>query len=201
MAKSLNIVFAGWISIILISIGMFAWYDNQAGKQTKPPLRITSATRNTAQYLSAKSPRLLVFLHPLCPCSMATVQELHKLVSLSRKNQWPLHVTVYFLDTPLWSKELETSRLWQNIQMIPDIQLMKDPDGKIAEKFHVETSGQVIFYDANSRLRFFGGITPSRGHEGSNLGSQTVVSVLTNQTKLHKNIFEGPTFGCSLFNR
>jgi hypothetical protein len=76
---------------------------------------------------------------------------------------------------------------------IPGISVVADPDGATAEKFGSKTSGEVLLYDATGRLRFHGGITAARGHEGDGLGKATVTSILRGEST---TVTSSPVFGC-----
>ena len=68
--------------------------------------------------------------------------------------------------------------------------------GTIAASFGAFTSGQVLLYDARrGALRFAGGITGARGHEGANAGRDALQSVLDEGAAKAR----APVFGCSLF--
>lgn len=78
---------------------------------------------------------------------------------------------------------------------IPGVTLWIDEGGKLTQLFGAETSGQVLLYDASGTLRFQGGITPSRGHEGDNLGRAAVSSLIAGATKVDSC---SPVFGCQI---
>jgi hypothetical protein len=88
------------------------------------------------------------------------------------------------------------SDLWVTASSIPGVHVLRDVDGADARRFGAWTSGQTLLYDAQGRLRFSGGITDARGHEGDNAGRASLESIL----------FHGETpaartsvFGCGLF--
>jgi hypothetical protein len=73
------------------------------------------------------------------------------------------------------------------------VQVRVDPDGAEADRFGSKTSGEVLLYDAYGGLRFQGGITPARGHEGDNLGKSTVASIVRGEPT---DVGHSPVFGC-----
>ncbi len=83
---------------------------------------------------------------------------------------------------------------------IPGVSVVEDE--REARLFGAVTSGQVVLYDAVGVLRFRGGITPSRGHEGTTAGGETVrrfVATGEQEASLHTTATE--VFGCALFDR
>ncbi len=84
-----------------------------------------------------------------------------------------------------------------NAKAIPGVTVLSDDDGALARHFGVKGSGHVLVYDAVGRLRFSGGITAARGHEGDNLGTDSVLALLQRGTG---DASATPVFGCPLFN-
>jgi hypothetical protein len=74
-------------------------------------------------------------------------------------------------------------------------QIRTDPDGQLAASLGSLTSGGVVLYDAEGHLRYQGGITASRGHEGDNAGAQAIVQILQGRPAARKTM---PVFGCPL---
>jgi len=83
-------------------------------------------------------------------------------------------------------------------QAIPGVNVFHDPGGREMRRFGAETSGQTMLYDAGGTLRFRGGITASRGHEGDNPGRSAIVASLGEGTVQRATT---PVFGCSLVAR
>jgi hypothetical protein len=70
-----------------------------------------------------------------------------------------------------------------------------DADGLLAASLGSLTSGSVLVYDSNGKLRYHGGITGSRGHEGENAGEEAVVNVLQGGKGSETSL---PVFGCPI---
>jgi len=85
-------------------------------------------------------------------------------------------------------------------RLIPGVRVILDPDGKLARRFGVETSGHTLVYGADGKLLFAGGITSSRGHLGDNAGFAAVLEIITNRS-IQSARTTTPVFGCELFNR
>ena len=84
-----------------------------------------------------------------------------------------------------------------NAQEIPGVKVLSDCDGKMAQLFGVKASGHVLVYDGAGRLCFSGGITAARGHEGENVGTDSLFGLLNRGTA---DASATPIFGCPLFN-
>jgi hypothetical protein len=166
-------------------------YANTPGESAQASVRwpvVTSLTRDLAQ------PTLVVFAHPHCPCSEATVGELERLMP---KLFGKVKSLVVFYQPKSKSEAWVTEALWKKAQAIPGVQTVLDQDGVEAKRFGAKTSGQVFLYDSNGGLVFQGGITPQRGHMGDSDGRLAILSLVeTGTTK----ISAAPVFGCALRN-
>ena len=87
------------------------------------------------------------------------------------------------------------SSLWSAASGIPGARVARD-DGSEARKFGARVSGQVLVYDRAGRLRFSGGITASRGHEGANAGRAAIEAMLAGRPHRASTF----VFGCLLFD-
>ncbi len=117
--------------------------------------------------LSRQGDTLVMFAHPQCPCTRASLAELERIIS---KSQGTVTPWIVFYKPSHTDDGWERTDLWRTAAAIPGAHVISDPDGAEARHFHVATSGQTLLYDAEGRLLFSGGITAARGHEGDNLG-------------------------------
>lgn len=137
---------------------------------------------------------LLLFLHPQCSCSRATVDELAEVLAAC-PDRVTLHVLFY---KPAGAPDdWETTDIWRQVNDLPRVQRHVDFDGQLARRFNARTSGKVMLYDPTGRLVFHGGITRARGHAGDNPGRRSIVSLLTG---LDPELTSSPVFGCPLFD-
>lgn len=139
-------------------------------------------------------PAIVLFLHPLCPCSRATVDELAVLMS---RADHPFEVRAVFVGGPD-GVPVEQSDLWRQVKTLPRVTLHKDPDGAEAALFHSETSGDAFLFDGAGRLQFRGGLTAARGHAGDNFGVDSIARFLNEGQSSSSP--GGPVFGCALNN-
>ncbi len=93
---------------------------------------------------------------------------------------------------PEWS----TTNLGRQAALVTGVGVTRDLDGTESRRFGAATSGQVVVYDDAGRLRFSGGITPSRGHEGDNAGRNAILALISRRGP---RIATTRVFGCSLF--
>lgn len=144
-------------------------------------------------------PTVILFAHPLCPCTRSTLWELE---SLGNRlfGLFNLHVLFYEPEDPSSMPDLwAATSLKQIASRIPATRLHKDVESRLAKHFGAYTSGHVLLYDTSGRLQFAGGITPSRGHVGSNPGRATLISSILSDDNVNAlSPVLTPVFGCSL---
>jgi hypothetical protein len=138
-------------------------------------------------------PTLLVFLHPHCPCSQASLGELANIKDRCR-DQVSVHAIV--LNTPVLDR-WGGSEIESGLAGLADIHVHRDRGGAEARRFGVATSGHVLLYDPEGRLIFSGGITAARGHAGDNYGRAAVIDRILREEARRVN---GPVFGCPLMS-
>jgi hypothetical protein len=140
----------------------------------------------------ATRPSLVVWLHPRCPCSWATLAELRQIVARAGDRAM---IQVVFFRPGSTPSGWERTRLWHEAAAIPGVRVGVDPGGVEARRFGAATSGHVFLYDVVGRLRFCGGITPSRGHDGDNPGRDAILARLIGEEARTEPTF---VFGCPL---
>lgn len=136
---------------------------------------------------------LLLFAHPHCPCTRASIGELERLLATAGEY---VRTTVVFYRPRDASDEWVNSDLWNKVKGMQGIEARIDPGAESARRFGVGVSGHALLYGSDGRLRFSGGITTSRGHEGDNLGRSSIVAILRGKTPLTQS---SAVFGCRLF--
>ena len=140
-------------------------------------------------------PTILVFLHPHCPCSQATLDQLKNFLPTKKQEvEFRLIVVV----PPEAESGWENGPLMRNINRFPGQSFEIDRGGKEANRFAAATSGQVMYYRVDRTLAFSGGITPSRGHTGESQGLQAILNLLGHENTPY---MQTPVFGCPLFNK
>ena len=135
---------------------------------------------------------MIVFAHPKCPCTGASMEELNRILAQC-SGKVAAHV-LFFKPAGLPDSWVRTG-LWATAAAIPGVAVHEDCDGEQARLFGAETSGYLVLYDPHGRLLFKGGITGSRAHAGDNAGENAVVALLTGH---EASLAQTPVYGCSL---
>lgn len=184
----LILLFTLWI--LSVGIGL-VWMTDYS---TRPGLPADVSAKLPPDIFSesgAKLPKLILFIHPQCPCTGATFAELERLVA---STYGLARIKIIFYrpnDQPL---EWIETKYWHRAKNIPGVEISSMTEEEI-EKFGVITSGQTLLYDAEGNLLFSGGITLARAMEGDNKGRQIIEKYL-HEGKILSG--ETPVFGCSL---
>lgn len=135
---------------------------------------------------------LIMFLHPHCPCSRASIAEFNRLLGHCKD---PVSTHVLFIRPKGVSDEWMETSLRSSAEAIPHVNVKLDDDGREAQLFGAESSGYVVLYSMDGQLLFSGGITAARGHEGDNAGENVIVARLNGQ---YVELKHTAVFGCSL---
>ena len=180
-----------WVFIVGLGWMNLSQYENTAGQSQSSPDHWPSTSKITR---TAGLPVLLMFVHPQCPCTRASMREL-SLIMTHCQNR--VKTQVVFMRPEGFSQEQVKTDLWRSAVQIPGVEVLVDEHSKEARIFHVNVSGQTMLYDTQGKLVFSGGITSSRGHEGDSDGKEAIISFLTKGIILKK---QTPFFGCLLFS-
>jgi hypothetical protein len=141
------------------------------------------------------SPTLVMFAHPRCPCTRASVAELAALIA---RMQGKIDAFVLFLKPKQSGSEWEDTELRRSAAAIPSVTVLPDVDGVEARRFGAETSGHTLLFDRDGRLLFSGGIAEFRGHVGENAGVRAIESLFNRHAPARTST---SVFGCALANR
>ncbi len=193
-ARSRRLFVAALAAVWLLAVGSgllaLTRYENTPGVPGAPPASWPPDTT------IARSPdgraTLVMLVHPRCPCSTASIEDLDRLM-LEARGRVDAHV-LFFKPTAFAAGWAQTD-LWRRAAAIPGVVAHEDPDGADARRFGAFTSGQTVLYDAAGRLLFAGGLTASRGHAGDNDGAGAIVALLRGGATERRAT---PVFGCSL---
>ena len=138
---------------------------------------------------------LVLFAHPLCPCTRATMTELRTLLT---KIDCPVSVRVAFFSPSNPPTDWQVGDLRSLAQSIPGATVVDDVDGQEAARFGAATSGWTVLFDSSGRRQFAGGITAARGHEGRSAGAEAILRCLANAPA---PVDSTPVFGCPISGR
>ena len=178
-----------WLLAVVGGELILVRYANAPGLPAKAPVHWPGASH--IHPISGKS-TFVMFAHPFCPCSRASISELSKIMTHAQNR---IQAVVIFI-TPEHHALAKTS-LWNQAIQIPGVVVLEDQGNVESKLFGAQTSGQTLLYNEEGRLVFSGGITLARGHEGDNLGEKNVLNLLNYQ----KGEAQSSVFGCALFNQ
>ncbi len=188
-------VAALWCVIVCVGMGFLVDYETRPGEAAIVPTRWPANSRITTM---SGQHHLVMFAHPRCPCTRASIGELALIMAHARDR---LTADVLFVKPREFETDWVTSDLWRSADSIPGVTSKLDTDGAEARRFGANTSGQVVLYDGAGRLLFSGGITASRGHSGDNLGRSTIASLLNNAALVAApEPANCSVYGCPLFD-
>ncbi len=161
-----------WGLIVLVGFGSLVVYSQTPGAQS---VEVSPVKLDSRPYQTLKQWQLVVGIHPKCSCSLATVSELRRLLASAGND---VRCTVYVYAPRQETLQWSDTPLVRTARKIPEVDLVLDPDGETMAQFGILTSGDVVLDDATGTTRFHGGITVARGHEGLNLGSDSILAVI-----------------------
>ena len=143
---------------------------------------------------SEDQPTLLVFLHPRCPCTHPSIAALERV--LARQHRMVVQ-PVFFLPggkPASWAR----ADFWDRVVAAGAHRPVIDVDGALARQFHVTTSGHALLFSVDGRVRYSGGITSGRVHEGDNMGLTKLTRVLDGVPVADPSF---PVYGCSIVKK
>ncbi len=181
-----------WLGVVGIGLSCLWEHEATPGEVTESP---TNWPANSRIERNATLPTLVVFAHPHCPCTRASIRELSQIMTRCRER---VDTHVLFFKPSEFSADWEKTDLWLSAEAIPGVSVADDEDGSEAMRFGAATSGYSLLYHPDGRLLFSGGITGSRGHSGDNAGRSAIESLLTDGVADRKHTF---VFGCPLLGR
>jgi hypothetical protein len=178
-----------WIGGIVGGMFMLAWHAASPGGSQPSP---TAWPQGSQVKLSSQAATLVMFVHPHCPCTRASLEELQKLVA---RRAGLAACWVVFFQPENADEHWPDSDLRATVAAIPGVHVLTDVDGREAHRFGVLTSGHTLLYGADGKLLFSGGITAARGHAGDNDGRSSLESLLAGATT---PVRQTAVFGCPI---
>ena len=176
---------------VLVCAGLYGlWcYAQDPGTQEASPIRWPQASRIPRPQ---DKPILLLFAHPRCPCTRATLSELERLTA---RIPGRLETYVIFTGPLQMGHDWPWTDLRRNAESMNGAHVFCDQSGLESELFRARTSGLALLYSNAGLLLFQGGLTPSRGHEGDNDGIAAVQAIVLDEGSA---VHQTPVFGCPL---
>jgi hypothetical protein len=181
-------VAAVWVLGSGLGLAAMTRYSLGPGEAPEPP---ATWPADLPLRIDADRATLVMAVHPRCPCSRASLDELAKLLAHVGDR---VSAQVVFVGPSGSEGEDVAGDLWARAGAIPGVERVRDR-GDVAERLRVATSGHTLLYGRDGALLFSGGITAARGHAGDNVGSEAIASLL-----LRGDAADGRSavFGCAL---
>jgi hypothetical protein len=187
-----------WLALVSLGFAGLGAYGVTAGYRGAVPGAWPADVARPAE------PTVLCFIHPKCPCSRATLTELRRL-ALELPDSTFAELIVFqpeeaegFWGNAVWRELCTSSQIsaWGEGRVAPRMNVRLDRGGAIAKKFGAATSGMILAYGRDGELRFQGGITASRGHEGPSVSQRWLTEALGSEERAPSS---APVFGCPIF--
>ena len=177
-----------WVMLLAGGLGAMGAHASKSGAAGDTPEQWPAG-------LTRVSDRWTVVLaaHPRCPCTRATVDELMAALR-GATEAYELVVLAYM---PRKSEDFAETGVIRRLGALPNTTIIRDADGRTAARFGAMTSGHAAVYDPAGRLRFRGGLTPTRAHVGPNTGAVALRALLQGGSA---PATESPVYGCPLDN-
>lgn len=185
-------IYPAWIAVLMLGTAALALYKAAPAADLAAPAAWPEGSRIQR---SAERPTLLMFVHPRCACSRASVEALSQLLTRVR-GRVDAHLLFYrpASMTQAWAR----SALWEAASAIPGLIVEQDTEGREAQLFHGTTSGHTVLYGLGGERLFDGGITPARGHVGDSFGLQALTELLIGTKGERGQSARAPIFGCAI---
>jgi hypothetical protein len=190
-----HVVFAligAWVLAIGLGLHALLRYKGTPGDSQPAPKQWPV---NSLIAPPADKPLLLMFAHPRCACTRASLGELQILCS---KAKGEFDAAVLFFQPENLSQDWTKTELIESARAMPGLRVLFDDGGNVAKRFGVQTSGHTVLYGPQGNLLFSGGITGARGHLGDNRGLDSVLKLVGNES-IPSDRAKSDVFGCSLF--
>lgn len=167
-----------WLVVLVGGVGLLAAHQFDPGASGTAP-------HQWPEPAPAGRFRVVMFVHPHCPCTPAALRNFAALVKSAR-----CEAVIYVVaDEPAHTPNGRAAA------QVAGAECRADLDGFAARRFGAMTSGHVFLCAPDGRLTFEGGITEGRGHEGDNPALRAVIARLTGTEDALASF---PVFGCPL---
>jgi hypothetical protein len=180
--------FLAWVICMVVGFTLLQEYAATAGASGPPA---PDADGLVAAYRRPQHGLVAIALHPMCPCTDASLSELGDLLARSRGKCDAIILEYRPLDPPA---DWPASTSYRELAGVK-VPVITDRGGRIAIALGAHTSGHAVFIDASGAIRFHGGLTAARGHRGRTAAHDGILAALGGATL---PITAAPVFGCAL---
>ncbi|MFQ3598563.1 MAG: RedB protein [Chloroherpetonaceae bacterium] len=147
-------------------------------------------------FLHDKPFGLVMFAHPHCICTKASISELQWILS---KCSDSVQATILFVKPEGASEDWEKSDSWQLACELPNVHVVVDESAMLAKRLGALTSGQTFLINSTGNILFSGGITNGRGVTGDNAGRRAILSLAKTSPSNEPPQSTANVFGCTLY--
>ncbi len=186
MQRKTLLLSACWLAVCVGSLLALEVYKARPGQQLVAPHAASAAAADQGSGL-----RILMFVHPECPCTRSSLHELRKLLDAARTKPQVEIVVVPHLDNS------HQSALISEAESMPGTIVRSPENSNELQRYGALTSGYVVVMGDRGRELFCGGITRSRGHEGGSTGGRAVADLLAGR---RPEVTQTLVYGCSLLD-
>lgn len=178
-----------WFVGVVVALSAVWAYKTTDNGSPGAPARWPSAS---AIHIAPDRANVILFAHPQCPCTKATMTELSHLAE-ELDGRAAIHVIL--VRPPGTDAGFEEGAIADRAKQLKGADVAIDQDGVEATRFRAKTSGSVVVYGSHGELLFTGGITSARGHEGRAPGFDRILALVAGKSSERH---DAPTFGCAL---
>jgi hypothetical protein len=149
-----------WMAGLLVAAGAMSSRRETRAAVQAPLERWPTASRLVRD---SGAPTLVMFAHPYCECTKASLAELRELAPRLEGK-----VRSYILFARSAKESVESSRSENRIlaESIHGVTIVDDQEAREADRFGATTSGQIMLFDAGGEVLFTGGIGPLPHYAG-----------------------------------
>lgn len=178
-----------WLVSVAAGLGWMFNYQMTPAESGDPATRWPSATSIS---LAADRLTVVMFVHPRCPCTRASLSELS---SVLQRSDQPVAAQAVILHPESVDAAWGQGSIRNQVTLINGLTAIPDIGGREHHTFGARTSGEVFVFRPSGELVFHGGVTAGRGHAGPNAGTQALDTLLIG---LAPRVRQTPVYGCAL---
>lgn len=187
-----------WLVAIAFGMHILMTHETEPGQRQSTIVRIDKAEFLNIPSTQTKPYLLIMFAHPHCVCTKASLSELGWLAEHCKPQLQPIVMMVKPDGAPEDWVEAEN---WKLAKSLSDVSVQIDENAQWAKKFGALTSGHTFLIDQDGNVLFSGGVTQARGVEGENDGRRAIYTMVTEKKSLsaQPRPVETKVFGCLLY--
>jgi hypothetical protein len=179
---------AGWIALAVIGWNALLRHTYQPAPVEEGAIQWPAGETEP----TSAAPTIVVFAHPLCPCTRATLNKLGESIARLPDDR---RIEVIFATAGLNPADVCDSSTVRAARRLSRVEVCFDETGEDVRRFGATVSGEVFVFDGEGRRIFHGGITSGRGHEGDSVGQREFERRVCGLTA---DAFSAPVYGCLL---